>query len=84
MQYKYFLNAEDLYLVPQKIAERLNVYFSHNQRLNLSYFHDFDGRERTIMYISVFLLNIPRLKMTLQCRSCVQNDRKYDTFPTSL
>ena len=45
---KYVLNAEDLYLVPQKKSEWPKVYFFHNRCLKLSYFHDFDGRECTI------------------------------------
>ncbi len=51
---KYVLNAEDLYLVPQKKSEWPNVYFCHNRCLKLSYFHDFDGRECTISRISGF------------------------------
>jgi len=43
MYIEYVLNAGDLYLVPQKIAERLEIYFSRNRRLKLSYFHDFDA-----------------------------------------
>ena len=56
---KYVLNAEDLYLVPQKIIERLKVYFFHNQLLKFSYFHDFDGREHTIYaYFQFYFVHI--------------------------
>ena len=56
---KYVLNAADLYLVPQTITERLKVYFFHNQLLKFSYFHDFDGRERTIYaYFPFYFVHI--------------------------
>ena len=83
MHIKYFLNAGDLYLVPQKVTERLDIYFSRNRRLKLSYFNDFDGRECTIYvyfrfyFVHIFFKNGPTIHFW------DQNDRNYKTFPAS-
>jgi len=70
MYIEYALNAWDLYLVPQKIAERLEIYFSRNRRLKLSYFHDFDAANALfyvyfqLYFTHIFLKNDLVLKMT--------------------
>ena len=51
MQYKICFECRRPVSRATKITEWLKVYFFHNRRLKLSYFHDFDWRERPILCI---------------------------------